>query len=100
MSASLLHISRNTHPIADVIGSADIDEGTNTTLQERPDIELCRESIMVEVRPECRVDIRSAVAEVSLPGRVNAKEILHPLVIEELADLPAEPNFFGQGVYE
>lgn len=54
---------------------------------------------MVEVCPERRVDIRSAVAEVPLPGRVNAEEVLRALVIEELADLPAEPDC-GEGVYE
>lgn len=92
MSAPLLHTSRNTHPIADVIGGANIYEGTDTALQERADVELRREPVVVEVCPERRVDIRSAVAEVSLPGRVNAEEILRALVIEELADLSAEPD--------
>lgn len=66
--------------------------------QERPDVELRRESVVVEVCSERRVDVRSAVAEVPLPGRVNAEEILRALVVEELADLPAEPDC-GQGVF-
>ncbi len=92
VSTSATHSPESSHPVADVIGSADVYEGADSSLKERTDIVLRGEPVVVEVRPKRLADIRSAMAEVPLPRRVDAEEILRALVVEELANLPAEPD--------
>lgn len=85
-----LDLLKFSYPVADEIRGADVDERTDATLQERADVVLRGEPEVVKVRPEGLFDVGRVPAEVAAHhGRVDPKQLLRALAVEEVADVSA-----------
>ncbi len=78
-----------THPVADVVGRTDVDEGADAALEKRGDVVVCREGEHVEVRVERLVDrVRAPVEGGSANVWIDADERLDVLIVEKVANIP------------
>ena len=78
---------KGAHPVADPVVRADVDERTHPALEQRGDVELRREHLVVRCR-ERRADVVAAAAEVRGQGRVHADPLAHVGPVEVRADRP------------
>lgn len=79
--------ARATHPVADPVVLADVDEHVHAALEQRGDVQLRGEELvhrLVEAPP----DVVAARREVARERRVDAERLADVGAVEERADLP------------
>ena len=81
-------MQRCSHPVADVIGSTDIYESPNTPLKQRADVELRRERIVIQVRPERGADGGRVSAKIATHGCIDPKQFLGMCIVKEIVYIP------------